>query len=320
MGRPSLARTEEAATGFWVSPWVSRVFLLLAGALSVYWFVRTPPPGYAVGALGCFASVMAFREMRNTQKVLALICIVLLTIIELRAIRRDREDSEQAQHERREQENASFARTAKAFDALQKRFDESMARQNEAFVESHIQFDATMKHFADIGRDTKTALRNITGGQSYAYIVPQDRVVPQDRTALSHGTIPLMICNAGNEILTGVTVTVIHVTDPAEWTWEGPQTAVGTLYPGEVRMTGILINPTTGGDGVDTYQLYISAQNGLVFETLHLRPSKDGKEPYWAYEYGVGRMTAVKVKGKTVQYEIPVRWQAWTDEPTLKRR
>jgi hypothetical protein len=315
MANPTWERAEKVAERRWSSNRLGWLILLLPTALAGYWTFYIPAPGYAVAALGFMAAVMTIRTMPHTQKVLCTLAIFALLVAELRAIKKDRDVSTREQSDARAKENAafkavadSFAKTESEFNSLHKRFDQSAQTSHDAREDSRRQFDALLNRYRGM-------FNNITGGDSYAYLAVQEGDVSSSGMAVA-------ICNPGKYILTGVTVQIVRVTgNPNTWdVGSGPQLAIGTLYPGQIRMAGARIKPDVGADGVDKYWVFIAAQNGLISQMIYVRPRKDSVPLPWAYKFEVARITYWKTGSKTGSTSTPIMAQPWTDETNPQRK
>jgi hypothetical protein len=118
----------------------------------------------------------------------------------------------------------------------------------------------------------------ITGGDSYAYVAPQPGMIP----------IPLVIWNAGNYTLNGVTVTIHNGRDftNASAFLTRPILNVGVLAPHGHQLLPVFITPDPEPDGMDTYDIVITAQNGEVNQLLQFRKAEPLK---WERRYSITR-------------------------------
>jgi hypothetical protein len=109
-----------------------------------------------------------------------------------------------------------------------------------------------------------------------------------------NGRDAFSVHNSGKYILTGVSVKFVRTTTQESFSQSavtGSAIVVGTLYPGEIRLvSGLFITPKPEADGIDSYWLFVSAQNGLVAEVLSFRRRKDGTSLPWAYSFHVSRV------------------------------
>lgn len=161
---------------------------------------------------------------------------------------------------------------------------------------------------------TKKNVENLTGGHSFAIVYPK----------FVSGSIgnSLFIHNQGDQILSGVTVLLQHVTSPCneqgdtgDMTIEGEPVnlTIGALPPhfGNVIASYVFF-PKLLPDGTGCYNIKVDAQNGGVSEELLLRPSADksGLEYKLLVSQGYGPL----VKGPGFQ-EGPQkhRWVLKTD-------
>jgi hypothetical protein len=117
---------------------------------------------------------------------------------------------------------------------------------------------------------------NVTGGSSFPYLMIEP--------PLDHGRLHLAVINHGDSILTSVDVSIDRAFDnnckydPPGWKTL-KNLNVGTLYPGEIRMLGGSLTPHTGciDKDIGPYDMYnaiFKAQNGMVTESIILRPCK----------------------------------------------
>ena len=145
-----------------------------------WWLRHLPPPGYAIGLLAVLAAAMTLHvDMRNWQKAVWMLLIGGCLFLEFRAIEHDRTENDSAVTKARKEENDRF-------DQIAQSMKRSMANNQE-------QFNATMTR-------TNRILDNVTGGTSYAVLLPD--TFGQDKE------LPLMIENHGENVLTGVSVMV----------------------------------------------------------------------------------------------------------------
>src|SRR5215813_2154918 len=112
----------------------------------------------------------------------------LLVGLEIKSIYQDRNSHDREQREAREKQDREFKATSDGLKA-------AINGLNTAIKKSDDHFDATMAR-------TNSVLTSITGGKSYAVVIP---MLPHFN---SDGSIPLGIENHGDKTLTGVTVTV----------------------------------------------------------------------------------------------------------------
>jgi hypothetical protein len=233
-----------------------------------YWELFIPSPGKTVAALGVVAAAMSLRgEMRGKEKLAWMIMLFALLLLELTSIDEERLANENLRVATRQQEADSF---------------QSIAQGITRSVElSQRQFEAT------IGT-TNHILSNITGGQSYAVVVPILGAYRPDRP------VPLAIESHGTNILTGVSVTIYESGVWIEATHESllrsiaNRINVGTLHPGERLVLGSQLIPAAlmkvNDPPPTSYRafVYITAQNFSSEEYLDFQPKVNGG---WKFKY-----------------------------------
>lgn len=179
---------------------------------------------------------------------------------------------------------------------------------NSAGKELRDNFDASLKRLNE-------NLYNITGADSFPYIVPQPSI---------GDNIPLVIWNAGDYPLTGVTVTIMDRGSFTKGTGEfgAADIDVGVLPPHGHRSLKQFIRPKLDETEEDTYIIGISAQNGIVDEVLKFRRGKNGIP--WAYMYTAdkrpnrfGPQTPSKPPNTNIQSTSS---GVWSDDPEFDRR
>lgn len=252
----------------WHKKPLSILALYLFIAILWYWEIIIPSPGKAVAALGVVAAAMSLRgEMRGKEKAAWMVMLFALLALELTSIDKERDANETLRTATRQQEAASFREIGLGI--------------RDSIDQSRHQFDATMG-------ETNSVLSNITGGESYAVVVPILGAYKPDRP------VPLAIENHGSNILTGVSVTVYDSGIWIEATHESllrsiaNRINVGTLHPGERLVLGSQLRPE-GLMKVDdpppaSYRafVYITAQNCSSQEYLDFQPKPKGG---WRFKY-----------------------------------
>jgi hypothetical protein len=225
-----------------------------------------------------------------------------LAVSELWAIRQD-----QIQHDR-EQALAS-CQQLQQFQGIANSLNTSMSTSNSQFQTTVGHVDSVLEMTQQVSKLAKDNLQNLTGGKSFAYLVPQvaSGVVP----------VPFSIHNDGNNILTGVTISVrkglIEEDNPSPWgPYDDPTIYVGTLHPQDIRLITMRITPHPGKSGLDIYVFTISAQNFYVDQWMVFRKATN-RVP-WAYKDNVSRSLIVSQVGNTTNYrnEVMIK-HAWSD-------
>ena len=266
-----------------------------------YWIQIPPSPGIAVGVLGLVAVVMTVRaedEWGRTERIAWLLLALCLMVVEIRAIQFDRSRQDALEAQNRKDETERFSEVLK--DNREK-FDATMSRTGEIL--------GTTQRVGELAQEN---LENTTGGKSFAAVTPQ----------VWSGTVPisLSIYNYGKQTLTGVTVSIYgsDAWHKPRGFFEAPTIDVGTLHAGEMKLLKETITPTDSGarDGglkMDSFQLYISAQNFTVVEHLLFR---EGKQIPWTFRYIVTRQFIKSQHGKITNlgYEIMANQKEWLGE------
>lgn len=266
------------------SHWFHIPCQVIVASFCVYWYWHIPAPNKAVLALTGVTIIMALLEMRTGHKAVYLLLVICLIFTENRAINKDRADSLKAEDDHRNEERGKFQSIADGLDAT--------------IANSDRQFAATM------GKQNEL-LQNLTGGDSFAF------VVPQTHAATSNG-LPLAIHNRGKYMLTGVTVTVWgpHVFECVN-PFDVVPFYVGTLNPGEIRTIGLSLKPLVDEKhDTDAYWIRIAAQNFTADQMLNIRKGKWALP--WAYRYWVTK-TTFRPNGTSTQ-KFLIKPTEWSDD------
>jgi hypothetical protein len=273
------------------------IFLLLqlsALALFLYWlpWVHLPLPGFGIAVVAVLAAAMSLQgEIPQAQKAFWMLIIGAFVVTEFRAIRKDRDEYAKAEASRRTQERESFKGIA---DGI-----------TRAIADSD-------KNFNNVMDKTNQVLANITGGNSFGFVVPQ----PWGER------IPLLLWNHGDQPLSGVTLTVARTQEPDWGSDFFKPIFIGTVGPHGFAPVPVFLTPRPEAkSGQDHYWITVSAQNGTVSESLYLRKNRKGTVP-WAYSYTVTKDVPVtKAKGP-IPKDIPrnatlmdiILVRHWSDE------
>lgn len=279
----SLGRTQVALT------WWDCLFIIPACSIAVFWIEYTPSPGYAVALMALAAVLMAAKDQSKAEKTFWLLIAGILFWVEIAAIRKDRIGYEEQSHYARLLEQLNFKRI--------------LAQDQKHFEQTIKPMTALLNRTQQVADLAQTSLLNITGGSSFAYIAPQIWGSP-------NAPAGLVVWNRGNEVLTGVTVSISHPKDP-NWGNEFSQPySVGTIAPHGMAFLPFTITPKLDEDGLDHYWAMISAQNGTVDETIDFRRSK--KDPrYWAERLRVS--SRHKVNDRMTTFPV-LMYRDWSDE------
>jgi hypothetical protein len=228
-------------------------------------------PTVAIGFLGVVAAVMTVRGLRPErfslgEQVFYLLIIFCLFIVEMRSVYkdRDRHDKEQSQMQLKEEE--ARAKESASFAAL--------VREGHGLL-------ASMQHVDTLEEE---ALKNITGGDSFAYVSPQN---------FSGEQFAGLVWNNGEQALIGLTLTIAHTSDPVQ-VWGAAffkPIFIGTVGPHDhAPIPEFVFQPRADiKTGQDNYWIMLSAQNGTVQQSLYFRRNKLHPER-WAYSFQVERL------------------------------
>jgi hypothetical protein len=247
-----------------------------------------PPVGVFIGVLGLLGIVVPlFRDIAKIgkwERALWTFVFFALVLLELRSIYHDRDKHDEEQAKASAEQLEGFQKVGKDIE--------------RAIAESNRNFNTT------IGR-TNAILENITGGISFPYAVPQVAVVP----------MPLIVWDKGNNQLSGVSIKIGRMSDPIP-KWGNDLLSpifLGTIAPHDSSpVPGYRLTPTIDSSSQeDQYWIWLSAQNGTVYETLSFRKSKRDAR-YWAFKLRVDRHVPTPGGG----YDDTILMnRGWTDEP-----
>jgi hypothetical protein len=238
---------------------------------AVFWWRHLPPPGYAVALLALAAAALSVHEGTSAwQKALWMLTIGAMLPIEFRAINKDRAAQDAAHQQQRVEQLNEFNRITSALQ---------------------MSMDINQQQFANaIGR-TDLVLNGLTGGDSYAVIVPAIRPGLKE--------IPLVIENRGTYILTGVSVTVyavgvwIGMTHDSIMQSVANRVGVGTLHPGERLVLNARLIPEQmmqvdeNGQHFGRVFIYVAGQNFTTVEYLDIAPDPPNT---WKFKYMTYRL------------------------------
>lgn len=226
-------------------------------------------------------------------------CLFALAFIEIRAINGDRDARDIAQKNALQEEGLNFGAIGKG---IEQSINQGQLQFQATMQSSQQQFDATM---SKVG----TVLGSVTGGNSFAYLMPQPT-----------NPVSLVVWNHGDKPLTGVSIVVAHTSAPVpEWGSElFRPIPIGTIAPHGYLPFPVFISPTPEAkNGIDNYWIFISAQNGTVQESLRFRKPKNGTNP-WAYSFEVTKQRVLSKKEGSIPkgaiVNQPLLVEKWSDE------
>jgi hypothetical protein len=251
-------------------------------------------PGIAVGLLALAATLMAVRtdNFTHAEKAVWVVICLVLCVVELKTIYRDRDQHDKQQAELQTQEDAARRVERNSFANL-------LNAEKALFSDTQ-----------NIETLAKKALENVTGGDSFAYVAPQR----------GYDQIPLIVWNHGDQVLSGVTITIAHTEEPNWGDAFYRPIFIGTIGPHDhAPIPNTFLSPKLDDKtGQDNYWIMISAQNGTVSQSLWFRKAKSGALP-WACSFQVARpiYTHKRIKGEMTNVTTmkPLMYRAWSDEP-----
>jgi hypothetical protein len=231
-----------------------------------------PPVGVWIGILGLLGVVVPLTrdlaKMGKWEKAIWTAVMFVLLGLELKSVYQDRREHDEQQAEARAEQIAQFDRIAKGIkqtiDTSERQFEETMARSDKI-----------------MGR-TNEVLAGVTGGNSFAYVSPQN---------FSGDQFPGIVWNNGEQALVGLTLTIAHTSDPVQvWgaTFFKP-IFIGTIGPHDhAPIPDFLFQPRADQTGQDNYWIMLSAQNGTAQQSLYFRRNRLHPQQ-WAYSFQVVR-------------------------------
>ena len=241
------------------------------------WWHAHPPVGAFIAVLALLGVLVPlFREwgkISRAERAVWTLAMFALVGLELRTLYLDRSENDQEQ---------AFARCQQLekFKSIGQQLQDAIRRNKD-------QFTATMSSEKIILAKTRAAaqiaekgLNVISGGNSYCYVTPE--------AVMYSGPYTLLLSNAGNEPLTGISVTLGLMTEGGSnhLIVMNPM-VIGTLGPHDSTLLQNPIAPRTAIGGTAHYTIFVSAQNGTSVEEIWFRPSKNGVGS--AYKFVVRR-------------------------------
>jgi hypothetical protein len=244
-------------------------------------------PGVFIAILAFLAAAVTFRDPGKTEKAIWTLVFLGLMSAEVWMMGIDREANEI-------KERTAEQTQLKGFSDIGEGIKASIAESDRNFA-------------ATIGK-TNQILKNVTGGDSFGFLVPQ----PWGEQ------IPLLVWNHGEQPLTGVTITIARTQEPDWGNAFYRPIFIGTIGPHDhAPVPGFLLPRPDAKSGQDAYWIMIAAQNGTVSQSLYFRKNRKGTVP-WAYNYTVSKpVTLTKPRGpipKGATLMEPLLTRHWSDE------
>jgi hypothetical protein len=241
-------------------------------------YTRLPWPGVAVAIIAVLAAVMSVHpDMHPRHKVIYFSLMAALLLTEFRAMRKDREDVEQKALADRAAQDAAFAQVLN-------RENEQFGATKRGFSDTAQNLNGVLQTTQGVANLAKDNLQQVTGGNTYAYVVPENFFGPN--------RLFVEILTVGHYNLTGVKVVIAAVTvgsncpldesvnDPGcELHTTGSLAEpidVGTIKGNSSRTLPAVGSMTTDANFGAHYVARIYAQNGITLENIELRKSDRG--------------------------------------------
>jgi hypothetical protein len=255
---------EEAAKP--VPHWFHFPVQIVAAGVIAYWhWWMLPLPNKAVLCLAAVAALMVLAEMRPIHKAIYVVLIIALVATENRAINDDRAKFENDERCRRREENERF-------NAIASGLKDSIKISQDQFAETARRFGETAA--------------TITGGNSFAFVVP---------TALqtTPNTFPLVLLVRGRYDLMDVHAEIVRLPEPGfgttEWatrTFSGTNPNIKIARLGNISHrsgVSVPVQIAVSSDGVTEYSINVFARNRTTHESLLVRRGTNN----WEYSYKV---------------------------------
>jgi cell division protein FtsB len=272
----------------WNSLWIGVPLWIISACLCLHWYFTPPSPGKAIGALAVVAGIMSVREMKVLGRILWVALLVFLLIAEFHAIDKDRTENQESQKK-------FFEAQQQGFDHTAQQAAHNFAATTQTLATSISDLDALLTTTQQVANLAQTNLLNLTGGNSFAYVIPGTALIP--------GVVPanafsVTLVNQGKYPLTGLSVAIAHVLDESFNGSSLRRTDLGLSTPydaGSLQGKGQKLLPyhmeplRDDPRGNPHYAIEINAQNGEVREDLWLKPGVNGVG--WAYKFVVKKLS-----------------------------
>jgi len=208
---------------------------------------------FAILAGACAVMVAMKEHARWAWKGPWLLLIIVFTAAELRMIKWSDADA-------RKEKEYSECKIQRNFQAIE--------RENQAtFRETMCEVSKVLDKTERVVNLSRTTLGNITGGGSYAYVIP---------SGLRLGRVGLVLQGNGANILIGVKVRISETKLSQPQIDDEHVIDIGSLPPYGTFYLPVELHPNLDPQtGLTNYHVEVSAQNGAVEETIELRKSKD---------------------------------------------
>jgi hypothetical protein len=254
------------------------------------WWNWHPPVGVFIAVLGLLGILVPlfrlWEQIRKKEKAIWTLVMFVLLLLELRTLYLDRNEHDQEQALDR-------CRYLKSFEDIAKTLEKSIELGKGEYSSTIHSVNGVLQTTQQVANLANQNLKNITGGDSYAYVYP---------STIDEGdeSVQLNVHNYGKYPLSGVVVTIYRVvagatnpdsTEPYSRMEGSEPVNIGSLAPQEGRTVPVpygRLHPKPS----DHYRIWINAQNSGVQEYLEFRPSQSGKS--WAYRLAAWRFVTGK--------------------------
>ncbi len=255
------------AQSVWNNRWFGWVMIGAFSLWYAWWCFHIPSPAKAATVLAVIAAIMAYRgEPEGFEKLFWTLVLFAFLFVELRAI----DHKDQLDEIARQSAQASEAKHFSDIGEGIKKQSRQSQQQFEATVEQQSkQFAATMKI-------EQQNVNQITGGKSYAVVLPDTT----DGTADSL-PIGIVMCLTCEESI----VASVYVQE-AELAGQGSGTLTfqGQVNPHSMFTIG-KISVLRGKE--KSYKITVFARNKPTFEILKIRFNQEKK--HWQFSYSITR-------------------------------
>lgn len=273
----------------------------IAVGFILYWHWNPPLPNKAVLGLATVAALMVLSDMRPVHKAIYILVLIAFVTAENKAIDHEHEE------------------TSKVFGGIAESIKSASTDNQNEFGKATVEMNDILSKTETVASLAKENLLNLTGGDSFAYVSPQN---------FSGDQFPGVVWNNGEQPLIGLTLTIAHTSDPVP-VWGAAfykPIFIGTVGPYDhAPIPDFIFAPRADpkNNGQDHYWIMLSAQNGTVSQGLYFR--RDHKNPaFWAYSFQVTKQNSYKPqaekrlikpwKGSRTFTQKLLLYRAWSDD------
>lgn len=201
-----MERFWDAVESIWNDSRVLAWILALSAFTAVLWTsFRPQSPGVSIGLLALAAGIMSVRpKMHPAEKFAWVVVLIAFAVLEVLAIGRGDRASEEA----RKHENEKF-------EAIVSGLESSINTSKDQYVSTINHVDGVLKATQQIDDLANKNLGYLTGGKSFAVLIPGVDLEPQPPSGglvYNRDTqFSVFVYNTGKEPLTGVSVAISRV-------------------------------------------------------------------------------------------------------------